>query len=271
MNPALPVAIHGASGRMGRALIDALLRSPGLRLAAAVERPGAPVLGLDAGTMIGQSVTGVPVSDSLPAALRQAAALVDFTSPAASINALGACVGAGRPMVIGTTGFTPEQKIEIGRASQRIPVCIAANYAVGVNVALRLVEMAARALGDDYDVEIVEAHHRHKVDSPSGTALAFGEAAAAGLQRDLRSNAIYGREGQIGPRKRETIGFATVRGGDVVGDHTVLFLGEGERVEISHRASSRSNFAAGALRAAEWLVGQPAGLYSMRDVLGFTD
>lgn len=271
MNQPLAVAILGASGRMGRALVASTLNTPSLRLAAAVERPDAPLLGTDAGVMIGAPEAGVPVTDSLPAALRQSAVLIDFTGPAASIAALGACVGSGRPIVIGTTGFTPEQKIEIGRAAQRIPVCIAANYSVGVNVALKLVELAARTLGDDYDVEIVEAHHRHKVDAPSGTALAFGEAAAAGLDRDLRANAVYGREGQTGARKKETIGFATVRGGDVVGDHTVLFLGDGERVEISHRASSRSNFAAGALRAAEWLARQPPGLYSMRDVLGLND
>ena len=271
MNQPVSVAILGASGRMGRALIDSLLRMPSLRLSAAVERPGNPLIGNDAGLMIGASAAGVAVSDALPDALAESAVLVDFTGPAATMAALAACVEAKRPIVIGTTGFTPEQKIEIGRASQHIPVCIAANYSVGVNVALKLVELAAQTLGDDYDVEIVEAHHRHKVDSPSGTALAFGEAAAAGLDRDLRSNAIYGREGQIGARKKETIGFATVRGGDVVGDHTVLFLGDGERVEISHRASSRTNFASGALRAAVWLAGQPAGLYSMRDVLNLND
>ncbi|WP_439638366.1 4-hydroxy-tetrahydrodipicolinate reductase [Nevskia sp.] len=268
MNQPLAVAILGASGRMGRALIDSTLRTPTLRLGAAIERGGHPSLGSDAGTLIGVAPAGVALTDQLPAALAATAVLVDFTGPAATLAALAACVAARRPMVIGTTGFTPEQKDAIAAAAREIPVCIAANYSVGVNVALKLVELAARTLGDDYDVEIVEAHHRHKVDSPSGTALAFGEAAAAGLERDLRSNAIYGREGQIGPRKRETIGFATVRGGDVVGDHTVLFLGDGERVEISHRASSRTNFASGALRAAEWLAGQPAGLYSMRDVLG---
>lgn len=271
MNKPLAIAILGASGRMGRALIDGTLRSAALRLSAAIERPGNPALGSDAGTLIGAEAAAVLLSDSLPAALVDASVLIDFTSPAATLEAIAACVAAKRPIVIGTTGFTTEQKIEIGRAARSIPVCISANYSIGVNVALKLVETAARTLGGDYDVEIVEAHHRHKVDSPSGTALAFGEAAADGLGRDLRTHAIYGREGQIGPRKRETIGFATVRGGDVVGDHTVLFLGDGERVEISHRASSRSNFASGALRAAEWLSSRPAGLYSMRDVLGLDD
>ncbi|WP_293372971.1 4-hydroxy-tetrahydrodipicolinate reductase [Nevskia sp.] len=271
MNQPLAIAILGASGRMGRALIESALRTPTLRLAAAIERSGNPALGSDAGTMIGAETAGVAVTDALPAALAKSAVLVDFTGPAASLLALEACVLANRPIVIGTTGFTPEQKIAIGKAARSIPVCIAANYSIGVNVALKLVETAARTLGNDYDVEIVEAHHRHKVDSPSGTALAFGEAAATGLDRDLRSNAIYGREGQTGARKKETIGFATIRGGDVVGDHTVLFLGDGERIEISHRATSRSNFASGALRAAEWLSSQPAGLYSMRDVLGLND
>ena len=271
MTQPLSVAVLGASGRMGRALVDASLRNARLNLSAAVERAGSPSLGVDAGVMVGLAATGVPVSADLDAAIRQAAVVVDFTAPGATLAAIEACVAAGTPIVIGTTGFTPEQKARIAAAATRIPLCIAANYAIGVNVALKLVELAARTLGADYDVEIVEAHHRHKVDSPSGTALAFGEAAAAGLDRDLRSNAVYGREGQIGPRGKETIGFATVRGGDVVGDHTVLFLGDGERVEIAHRATNRANFANGALRAAEWLVGKPAGLYSMRDVLSLND
>lgn len=271
MNQPLSVAILGASGRMGRALIDATLRNDRLKLSAAVERTGTPSIGVDAGVMVGSAATGVVVSDQLASSVRQAAVVVDFTAPGATLAALTACTASGTAIVIGTTGFTPEQKAEIAAAARQVPVCIAANYAIGVNVALKLVELAARTLGPEYDVEIVEAHHRHKVDSPSGTALAFGEAAAAGLDRDLRSNALYGREGQIGPRKQETIGFATVRGGDVVGDHTVLFLGDGERVEISHRATNRANFANGALRAAEWLVGKPAGLYSMRDVLSLND
>lgn len=271
MNPALAVAILGASGRMGRALIEATLRSSELSLSAAVERAGNPVVGMDAGVMIGVAAAGVPVTDTLLPALAQSAVLVDFTTPAATLAALEACVEVGRPIVIGTTGFTPEQKVLIGKASRSIPVCIAANYSIGVNVALKLVEIAARTLGPEYDVEIVEAHHRHKVDSPSGTALALGEAAAAGLGRDLRSNAVYGREGQIGARNPNTIGFATVRGGDVVGDHTVMYLGDGERLEISHRASNRANFATGALRAAIWMAEQPPGLYSMRDVLSLND
>ncbi|MDP3295477.1 MAG: 4-hydroxy-tetrahydrodipicolinate reductase [Nevskia sp.] len=271
MTQPLSVAILGASGRMGRALVDATLRNDRLTLSGAVERSGNPSIGIDAGVMVGQSASGVPVSDQLSEVIRAAAVVVDFTAPGATLAALEACTAAGTPIVIGTTGFTPEQKLLIAQAAQSIPLCIAANYAIGVNVALKLVELAARTLGSDYDVEIVEAHHRHKVDAPSGTALAFGEAAAAGLDRDLLSNAVYGREGQTGARKRETIGFATVRGGDVVGDHTVLFLGDGERLEIAHRATNRANFANGALRAAAWLVGKPAGLYSMRDVLSLND
>lgn len=271
MTQPLSVAILGASGRMGRALIDATLRTDHLSLSAAVERAGNPSIGVDAGVMVGLAASGVPVSESLDTAIRKSSVVVDFTAPGATLAAIEACRAAGVPIVIGTTGFTPEQKLLIAEAARQVPLCIAANYAIGVNVALKLVELAARTLGPDYDVEIVEAHHRHKVDAPSGTALAFGEAAAAGLDRDLRSNAVFGREGQTGARMRETIGFATVRGGDVVGDHTVLFLGDGERVEISHRATNRANFANGALRAAAWLVGKPAGLYSMRDVLSLND
>lgn len=271
MTQSLSVTILGASGRMGRSLIDATLRNDRLSLAAAVERAGNAAIGVDAGVMVGQAAVGVAVSESMGPAIQQSSVVVDFTAPGATLAALEVCIAHGTPIVIGTTGFTPDQKLQIAEAAKRIPLCIAANYAIGVNVALKLVELAARTMGPDYDVEIVEAHHRHKVDAPSGTALAFGEAAAAGLDRDLLSNAVYGREGQTGARKRETIGFATVRGGDVVGDHTVLFLGDGERLEIAHRATNRANFANGALRAAAWLVGKPAGLYSMRDVLSLND
>lgn len=266
-NP-LRIAILGASGRMGRALIEASLRDPALKLAAAVERPGSPAVGVDAGALVGAAACGTPVGDSLETALGAADVLVDFTAPAATIEALARCAASGRGLVIGTTGFTPEQKAAIEAAARRIPVCLAANYSIGVNVCLRLLELAAAALGPAYDVEIVEAHHRHKVDAPSGTALALGEAVAKALGRDLRANAVYGREGQTGARDPNTIGFATVRGGDVVGDHSVLFLGDGERVEIAHRATTRANFANGALRAAGWLAGRAPGLYSMRDVLG---
>lgn len=266
-NP-LRIAILGASGRMGRVLIEASLRDPALQLVAAVERPDSPAIGVDAGTLVGAPACGTLITDSLDAALAVAEVLVDFTAPAATVEALPRCAAAGRAVVIGTTGFTPAQKAVIDAAAATIPVCLAANYSIGVNVCLRLLELAAKALGPGYDVEIVEAHHRHKVDAPSGTALALGEAVAKALGRDLRANAVYGREGQTGARDPNTIGFATVRGGDVVGDHSVLFLGEGERVEIAHRATTRANFANGALRAAGWMSTQAPGLYSMRDVLG---
>lgn len=268
MSEPTPVAILGAAGRMGRALVQAVAANPQLKLSAAIDRAGAPELGLDAGSLAGIAPTGVAVAADLAAGIAASAVLVDFTRPDGTIAALAECVKAGRPLVIGTTGFTPEQKALIAEAATKIPLCLAANYSIGVNVCLRLVELAAQALGSAYDVEIVEAHHKHKVDAPSGTALALGESAAKALGRDLRAVAVYGREGQTGARDSQTIGFATVRGGDVVGDHSVLFLGDGERVEIAHRATTRANFANGALRAAAWLVGKPAGLYSMRDVLG---
>ncbi len=265
-NP-LRIAILGASGRMGRALIEAALWTPEMQLAAAVERAGSAALGMDAGAMVGVPPCMIAVTDDVAAAVARAEVLIDFTQPAATLEALAQCLEAGKALVIGTTGFTAEQKMLIASAAQRIPVCFAANYSIGINVCLRLLEVAAQALGPGYDVEIVEAHHRHKVDAPSGTALALGEAVARSLGRDLRANAVYGREGQTGARDPNTIGFATVRGGDVVGDHSVLFLGDGERVEISHRASNRANFANGALRAAGWLKRRAPGLYSMRDVL----
>lgn len=261
------IAILGAAGRMGRALIATVASTPGAVLAAAIDRPQAAEQGMDAGLLAGLAPTGVLVTADLAAALATSDVLIDFTRPEGTLAAIAACRSAGKAIVIGTTGFTPEQKALIAEATRVIAVCQAANFSVGVNVLLKLVEDAARTLGDAYDVEIVEAHHRHKVDAPSGTALALGEAAAAGLQRNLREVAIYGREGHTGARKTETIGFATVRGGDVIGDHTVMYLGDGERVELSHKASSRGNFAGGAVRAALWLAGKPASSYSMRDVL----
>ena len=261
------IAILGAAGRMGRALIATVAATPGATLAAAIDRADAPVLGADAGTLAGLEPLGVLVTSDLAAALALSDVLIDFTRPEGTAAAVAACVAAGKPIVIGTTGLSPEQTAAVTKASQSVAVCQAANFSVGVNVLLKLVEDAARTLGDAYDVEIVEAHHRHKVDAPSGTALALGEAAAKGLDRNLRAVAVYGREGHTGARATETIGFATVRGGDVIGDHTVMYLGEGERVELTHKASSRANFAGGAIRAALWLHGRPAGAYSMRDVL----
>ena len=262
------IAVLGAAGRMGRALVNAIALQPGATLVAAIDRAEGNEIGLDAHTLAGLPAQGVLITSDLAAALAKADVLIDFTRPEGTLAAIAACRAAGKPIVIGTTGFTPEQKAVIAAATAEVGVCQAANFSVGVNVLLKLVEDAARTLGDAYDVEIVEAHHRHKVDAPSGTALALGEAAAAGLQRNLREVAIYGREGHTGARKTETIGFATVRGGDVVGDHTVMYLGDGERVELTHKASSRSNFASGAVRAAVWLAAQKSGAYSMRDVLG---
>lgn len=262
------IAILGAAGRMGRALISTIAITPGAVLAAAIERAEAAELGRDAGALAGLVPLGVAVTSDLAAALAVSDVLIDFTRPEGTLAALAACKQQGKPIVIGTTGFAPEQQALIAEATRQIALCQAANFSVGVNVLLKLVEDAARTLGDAYDVEIVEAHHRHKVDAPSGTALALGEAAATGLQRNLKAVAIYGREGHTGARDPQTIGFATVRGGDVIGDHTVMYLGDGERVELTHKASSRSNFAGGAVRAALWLAGQPVGAYSMRDVLG---
>jgi 4-hydroxy-tetrahydrodipicolinate reductase len=268
MNTPVRIAILGATGRMGHALIDTVLQNPGLRLAAAVALPGSAGFGGDAAALAGQAPVGVIVSDDLNGAAASADVLVDFSRPEATLVAVDACLRQGKPLVIGTTGFGAEQRQRVADAARTIPICMAANFSVGVNVCLRLLELAAQSLGDDYDVEIFEAHHRSKVDAPSGTALRMGEAVAKGLGRRLEDCARYSREGHTGVRDRKTIGFATVRGGDVIGDHAVMFLGEGERVEITHKASSRNNFARGALRAAQWLRSQPPGLYEMRDVLG---
>lgn len=267
MNP-IRIAILGATGRMGRAILQAAALNPQVKLGAAFDRAGNPLIGQDAAAQAGLPAAGVVVSDQLEASVDQFDVLIDFSRPEATLASLPLCLKHGKAMVIGTTGFSAEQKAQIAAAAKKIPICMSANFSIGVNVTLRLLELAAKTLGDAYDVEIVEAHHRHKVDAPSGTALRMGEAVAAGLGRDLKDCAVYERYGNTGARDGKTIGFATVRGGDVVGDHTVLFLGEGERVEISHKATSRMNFSGGAVKAAAWLRGKPAGLYEMRDVLG---
>lgn len=261
------LAVAGASGRMGRALIDEVLRDPELGLVAALEVRGNPHIGKDAGELAG-SPCGVRITDDVAKALAGVDVLVDFTRPEGTMAHLTACRRQGVRIVIGTTGLSDAQKKEIVAAAREIAVAFSPNFSVGVNVAFRLLEVAAKALGNGYDVEIVEAHHRHKVDAPSGTALRMGEVVARALGRDLKQCAIFGREGVTGERKAETIGFATVRGGDLVGEHTAMFIGAGERVEIAHRASSRANFANGALRAARFLVSRPSGLYDMADVLG---
>jgi 4-hydroxy-tetrahydrodipicolinate reductase len=263
----MKLALAGAAGRMGRTLVEAVLRSGDLALAAALEAPGHPQLGRDAGEAIG-AACGVELTADVAAAVRAADCLVDFTRPEAAAAHVAACAAAGTAAVVGTTGFNPDQKAGIAAAARRIPIVMAPNFAVGVNAAFKLAELAARILGEDYDVEIVEAHHRHKVDAPSGTALRLGEAVAAALGRDLAACAVHGREGITGERDRRTIGFHAIRGGDIVGEHTVIFAGEGERVEVAVRSASRMTYALGALRAARWLPGKRPGLYDMFDVLG---
>jgi 4-hydroxy-tetrahydrodipicolinate reductase len=261
------IAVAGSSGRMGRALIEAVAQSGDFRLKAALEVPGSPALGKDAGEQVG-APCGILISGDPGHALPGCDVLVDFTRPEGTLAHLELCRSHAIRMVIGTTGFNAEQKQRIADAAKSIAIVMAPNMSVGVNLTFKLAELAARVLNEGYDVEIIEAHHRHKVDAPSGTALRLGEVIAAALGRDLARDAVYGREGVTGERKASTIGFATVRGGDIVGDHTALFAGTGERVEITHKAASRATFALGALRAARFLVGRKSGLFDMQDVLG---
>ncbi len=262
------VAIAGASGRMGRMLIEAALQTPGISFVAALDRPDSAFIGWDAGEMVTGNACGVAVSSDIEAALKAADCLIDFTRPEGTLAHLEVARRVKCAMVIGTTGFKPEEKALIGAIAADIPVMLAPNMAVGVNAVFKLLDVAAKILASGYDVEVFEAHHRFKVDAPSGTALRMGEVLADALGRDLKECAVYGREGVTGERKPETIGFATVRGGDVIGDHTVMFCGLGERVEISHKASSRMPYATGALRAAVFLKDRSSGLYDMQDVLG---
>ena len=262
------VAVAGASGRMGRMLIEAVEQASDCVLSAALDVPGSPALGLDATAWLGRA-SGVRVGADVAAAAAVSDVLIDFTRPEGTLAHLQACRAHGTRMVIGTTGFSAEQKAEVAAHAQHIGVVMAPNMAVGVNVVLQLLDMAARALNEGYDIEIVEAHHRHKVDAPSGTALRMGEVVAAALGRNLQDCAVYGREGVTGERDPSTIGFATVRGGDVVGDHTVMFMGTGERIEVTHKSSSRVTYAQGSLRAARFLMGRGAGLFDMAQVLGF--
>ncbi|TCK18684.1 dihydrodipicolinate reductase [Thiogranum longum] len=262
------IAIPGAAGRMGRNLIDACQRTEGLSLGAATERPGHELIGSDAGVVAGVGALGVLIGDNLEAVVDDFDVLIDFTAPAVTLVHLDLCRRHGKSMVIGTTGFSEEQKQQIQDAAKDISIVFAPNMSVGVNLCLKLLDIAARVLGDDVDIEIIEAHHRHKVDAPSGTALRMGEVVADALGRDLKTCAVYGREGITGARDRNTIGFETIRAGDIVGEHTVMFAAEGERVEIIHKASSRMTFASGAVRAAGWVSGHSSGLYDMHDVLG---
>jgi len=253
---------------MGRNLITACNTAEGLSVGVATERPGHELLGSDAGMVAGVGGLGVAIIDQLESAVDQFDVLIDFTSPQATLLHLDVCRRHGKSIVIGTTGFSDEQKQQISDAASDIGVVFAPNMSVGVNLCLKLLDMAARVLGDEVDIEVIEAHHRHKVDAPSGTALRMGEVVASALGRDLKDCAVYGREGITGARDRKTIGFETIRAGDIVGEHTVMFAAEGERVEITHKASSRMTFASGAVRAAGWVVSQANGLYDMQDVLG---
>jgi len=259
------IAIAGAAGRMGRNLIAACAESADLEVTQAVERPAHEALGTDSGILAGLQANGVAISDTLDADAFDM--LIDFTHPTATAQHVEFCVDHGKRMVIGTTGCDAALEARLAEAGERIAIVYAPNMSVGVNLCLELLQTAAAVLGDSVDIEIVEAHHRHKVDAPSGTALKMGKVIADTLGRDLEQCAVYGRQGQTGARARETIGFETIRAGDIVGEHTVIFAADGERVEISHKASDRMNFARGATRACQWLSSQPPGLYAMRDVL----
>ncbi|MEP4892192.1 MAG: 4-hydroxy-tetrahydrodipicolinate reductase [Aliiglaciecola sp.] len=263
------IGILGANGRMGRVLIDAAHLDANITLAAASVREGSNWIGMDAGELAGIGKQNVEITSSLEHNAAEIDAVIDFTLPDVLEQNLDWCVKNNKAIVIGTTGLNDKQKEMLTLASTKIPIVFAANYSVGVNLMLNLVRQAAKTMGDSADIEILEAHHRFKKDAPSGTAMAIGEAIADEIGRDLNQCAVYGREGDTGERKHETIGFATVRAGDVVGEHTALFADIGERLEITHKASSRLTFAKGAITAAKWLIGKPNGLYSMQDVLGF--
>jgi 4-hydroxy-tetrahydrodipicolinate reductase len=265
------IAVAGASGRMGLCLIKAAVLAESAALVVAVSRPGSDAIGKDAGELIGIGALGIKVVDDLVSVVDQFDVLIDFTRPDASMAFIELCRQAGKKIVIGTTGYSDAQKAVIAEAAKEVAIVLAPNMSVGVNLALKLLEMTAKVMGDYTDIEVIEAHHRHKVDAPSGTALRMGEVIADALGRDLKDCAIYGREGNTGERNRKTIGFSTIRAGDIVGEHTVMFADEGERLEITHKATSRMTFANGALRATVWLTDKPNGLYDMQDVLGLSN
>jgi len=262
------IAVAGASGRMGQMLIEAIVAADDSQLAGALDQAHSPAIGAPAAAFLGQA-DSVAITADLHAGLKNARVLIDFTRPEGTLAHLAVCRELGVNMVIGTTGFTDAQKAEITAAAADIAIMMAPNMSVGVNVTLKLLELAAKSLATGYDIEIIEAHHRHKVDAPSGTALKMGEVIADALGRDLKDCAVYAREGVTGERDPSSIGFATIRGGDIVGDHTVLFAGTGERIEISHKSSSRATYAQGSLRAVRFLADKTSGLYDMADVLGF--
>ncbi|MDB5965050.1 MAG: dihydrodipicolinate reductase [Polaromonas sp.] len=261
------LAVAGASGRMGHMLIEAIRQNPDCVLSGALDLAGSPALGTDAAAFLGHA-SGVPITSDIRRGLENSAVLIDFTRPEGTMAHLAVCRELGVKLVIGTTGFSDAQKSDIAAAARDIAIVMAPNMSVGVNVTLKLLEMAAKAMATGYDIEIIEAHHRHKVDAPSGTALKMGEVIAGALGRNLKDCAVYSREGVTGERDPSTIGFASVRGGDIVGDHTVLFAGTGERIEVTHKSSSRATYAEGSLRAARFLQGRDTGLFDMFDVLG---
>ncbi len=262
------IAIAGAAGRMGRQLVEACTQVPNTKLTVALEHPQSPFIGNDAGELAGLSKQNVDIVENLASVSTQFDVLIDFTTPEATLAHLTFCQTAAKRMVIGTTGFSLPQRQIIEQAAQEIAIVFAPNMSVGVNLTFKLLETAAQVLGEEVDIEIIEAHHRHKVDSPSGTALRMGEIIAQTLGRNLSECALYGRQGKTGERDRHTIGFETIRAGDIVGEHTALFAGMGERIEITHKASSRMTFAKGAIRAAQWLMHKDKGLFDMQDVLG---
>lgn len=262
------VGINGASGRMGKTLIQACSEHQDTQLGAAFEIASSNSIGQDAGITAGIENLGVLINSDLESHASDFDVLIDFTIPECTMQSLGTCLKHGKSMVIGTTGLDEAQKQKLQAASKTISIMFAPNMSVGVNLCLKLLQTAAKTLGDEYDIEIIEAHHRHKIDAPSGTALRMGEVVAESLGRDLKDCAVYGRQGITGERDKKTIGFETIRAGDIVGDHTVMFAGTGERVEITHKASSRMTFASGAMRAASWLSAKDNGLYDMQDVLG---
>ncbi len=265
------IVITGADGRMGRALIEAVLDTADVKLVGAVVIPGSSLIGADAAELVGKPKSGVQVTDDLSCLLSSDTTLIDFTVPKATLNHLEVVSEAKASIIVGTTGFSDVELEKLNSYKTKVRMVFAGNYSVGVNLTLQLLRQAARIIGDNSDIEIIEAHHRHKVDAPSGTALMMGEAVAGALGRDLKVNGVFSREGITGARDPKDIGFSTIRGGDIVGEHTVLFASEGERVEISHKASSRQTFARGAVRAAGWISSQNSvGIYDMEDVLGFS-
>lgn len=265
------IAVMGAAGRMGKVLIEAVHQAPGVSLGAAIVSPNSSLVGADAGDIAGVGKLGVIFNNSIAAAADNFDVLIDFTNPELTLANLAECVRLKKAMVVGTTGLSSEQKQALFDQAQHTSVVFAPNMSVGINLLLDILHRAASVLQDGYDVEIIETHHRHKVDAPSGTALRLGEVVADAMGRNLEECAVYGRKGITGPRPANEIGFETIRAGDVVGDHTVLFASEGERIEITHKASSRMTFATGAVRACAWLQGKPCGLYDMQDVLGLKD